>query len=177
MRNAIPSYAELVAPLDALMEHVYAQTGGRSKCRVSKVPIASAWGAEHDAAFAAIKQQLARSTELSHPKQNSSLCLFTDASDTHWAAVLSQVPEEDIKKDVHQQNHKPLSFLSGAFSGSSRSESVPEKEAFPIIEAMSRLDYGGNIYGSRQSSIFVRPIRPDSWHCKAHSVQTHALGC
>ena len=140
MRNFIQSYAELVAPLHALMEYVYAQTGGLTKRRVAKVPIASAWGTEYDAAFVAIKQQLARSTELAHSKQNFSLCLFTDASDTHWAAVLTQVPEEDIKKDVHQQNHEPLSFLSGAFSGSSRSWSVPQKEAFPIVESMCRLD-------------------------------------
>ena len=82
------------------MEQVYRIAGGRTKRKVSKIPLTSSWGAEHDFAFAAIKKQLVRSVELAHPKPNDCICLFTDASDTHWAAIFTQIPTEHIKKEV-----------------------------------------------------------------------------
>ena len=79
--------------------------------------------------------------ELAHPKQIDCIHLFTNESGTHWAAILTQIPADDIKKEVENQCHEPLLFLSGSFTGSARSWSVPENESFPIVEAMCRLDY------------------------------------
>lgn len=91
MRTSIPSYAELTAPLHPRMDRVYTAVGNRTKRAVSKFSLASSWGTAHDHAFDKIKNQLAVSFKLAHPKPNHSMCLFTDASDTHWVAVRTQV--------------------------------------------------------------------------------------
>ncbi len=141
MRTSFPAYAETIAPLHELMELVYTKAGGRTKRAVRKIHLDSSWGANHDSAFAAVKQQLAAATKLAHPKQDYTMCLFTDASDTHWAAILTQIPDKEKRRPVHEQSHEPLCFLSGAFKGFAANWSVPEKEGFAIVESMCRLDY------------------------------------
>lgn len=42
---------------------------------------------------------------------------------------------------VTEHPYEPLGFLSGSFKGSAENWSVPEKEGFAIVEAMTRLDY------------------------------------
>lgn len=141
MRNSIPLYSQTIKPLHDLLESVYKDVGGRTKRRITKVSINGSWGKDHDEAFSTIKNQLANTTKLSFPKKDHTMCLFTDASETHWAAVLTQIPNADTKKKIEDQLHEPLCFLSGAFKDSSINWSVPEKEGFAIIEAMTKLDY------------------------------------
>ena len=141
MRNAIPDYARIIDPLHKLMEECYKRAGKRTKRAVRKLRIDGLWGAEHDSAFMCIKNQLAACTKLAYPKETHTMCMFTDASETHWSAVLTQVPSNQMSLSIAEQDHEPLCFLSGAFSGSSFNWSMPEKEGFSIVEAMTRLDY------------------------------------
>ena len=141
MRSSIPAYAETIAPLHELMEQAYKKAGKRTKHAVRKISLASDWGANHDAAFDSIIKQLAAKVKIAHPKPDHITCLFTDASDTHWAAILTQFPSSERRQPIEDQKHEPLCFLSGAFKGSSANWSVPEKEGFAIVEAMCRLDY------------------------------------
>ena len=117
MRNSIPNYAQRIQPLHQLLEETYSRVGKRTKHSLRNISVTNSWGAEHDAAFADIKQQLAASVKLAHPMPDHHLCLFTDASDSHWAAILTQVPADQRQKDIEEQTHEPLCFLSGAFSG------------------------------------------------------------
>ncbi len=77
------------------------------------------WRTTHDSAFSCIKTEIAQKLKLSHRKEGYRLSLFTDASDTHWAAVLTQVPKSQLDMSIEGQAHEPLSFLSGSFTGSS----------------------------------------------------------
>ncbi len=152
MRNSIPAFAKRIEPLHQLLEECCQKVGKRTKQSLRKLNITNSWGTIHDDAFADIKNQLAASVKLAHPKSGYSLSLFTDASNTHWAAVLTQVPDEDRSKEIEEQHHEPLCFLSGAFSGSSSNWSVPEKEGYAIVEAMCRLDY---LVMGREITIFT----------------------
>jgi RNase H-like domain found in reverse transcriptase len=51
------------------------------------------------------------------------------------------MPVEDLEKHVDEQRHEPLAFISGRFVRSSYNWSVPEKESFAIVAAMTRLRY------------------------------------
>jgi len=53
--------------------------------------------------------------------------------------VLTQTDDDDLKKPVVEQSHEPLVFISGNFTGASELWAIVEKEAFPIIEATTRL--------------------------------------
>jgi hypothetical protein len=48
---------------------------------------------------------------------NSTLCIFADASQLGWGGVLTQIPHGDITKGIDEQSHQPLMFLSGIFRG------------------------------------------------------------
>lgn len=98
------------------------------------------------------KQQLAAATTFAHPEPDHTICLFTDDSDTRWAAILTQVANSEQRTQIEDQHHEPLCFLSSAFTGSSQFWSVPEKDGFAIVEAMSRLDY---LVSGRTVSIFT----------------------
>ena len=141
MRASIPSYSELVAPLHNLMEQVYKLKGSRTKRSVKKFPLTGLWGTEHDHAFTALIENIVHSTKLAFLKKDHSVCLFTDASETHWASMLTQLPTTEMKLSLEKQNHEPLAFLSGSFTGSSSRWSIPEKEGFAIVESMTRLEH------------------------------------
>ena len=153
MRSSIPNYSKVVEPLHNLMEASYSKAGGkRTKRAIRNLSITAEWGATHDAAFTAIIKQLAAAVKLTYPKSDFELCLFTDASDTHWSGILTQVPKHERNKAIEEQQHEPLCFLSGAFKGSSKNWSVPEKEGFAIVESMCRVDY---LVMGREVSIYT----------------------
>jgi hypothetical protein len=85
--------------------------------------------------FQRLKEILGNTVRLAHPKDDQELCLCTDASDSHWGLIATQIPPEDLEKQPHHQKHQPLSFLRGSFQGSQKRWSVIEMEAYPIIAA------------------------------------------
>lgn len=91
--------------------------------------------------FDRIKKQLSAFVKLAHPKPEHALCLFSDASDTHWAAMLTQVPNDQRRKAFEDQQHEPLFFLFRAFKSSSANWSALEKDGYAIVDGIYRLDY------------------------------------
>ena len=78
------------------------------------------WLPEHDTAFVACKQMLSNACMLAFPDPQKAFCLYTDASEHSWAAVLTQIPRADIDKKLEEQRHEPLFFLVGPFKASSK---------------------------------------------------------
>ena len=87
------------------------------------------------------KDALANMATLAHPDPAKTFCLYTDASQDHWGAVLNQIPGDQIDKPLEDQAHEPLAFLSGTFKGASLRWSTTEKEAYAIVASCKRLDY------------------------------------
>ena len=89
------------------------------------------------------------------------LCLFTDASEYAWGAILTQIPEEDLVRPVHLQRHEPLNFLGGYFKASSFNWSILEKEAYALVESCVRLEYllirdkGFKIFADHKNLLFL----------------------
>ena len=67
--------------------------------------------------------------------------MFTDASDIGWAVIITQVLEWDDSLRITEQQHELLHCISGTFSGAEINWSIIENEAFPIIEACTKLTY------------------------------------
>jgi len=91
MRMGIPEYAVTVAPLHSLLEECYNAVGKRTKKAVAKLKIGENWRPEHAQAFEAIRNHLQEAVTLAFPKPQFTRCLFTDASDGYWAAVLTHM--------------------------------------------------------------------------------------
>ena len=140
MRTAIPNFSTLVAPLHELLEENYTLNKTRKKSRLLNRPI-SAWGDEHQAAFTSLIQAIKEQVTLATPDPTKRLCLFTDASSTHWSGVLTQVSRSELNSGKEPQlwSHSPVPFVSGSFRGSSSRWTTPEKESYAIVTSVIRL--------------------------------------
>ena len=77
------------------------------------------------------KTSIQHSLELPQSKPDYVMCLFTDASDGHWGATLTQTHPDQLGLPIP-------AFLSGSLTKTQLRWSVIEKETFPIIEATDR---------------------------------------
>ena len=162
MRSNITEYTTLMAPLSTLLEDAYSKFGGRNKRRIVKVNLEEVgWNATHDTVLTKVKEVLANAVTLAHPDDSKIICLFTDASEKHWSGVLTQIPPADLDKPFAEQNHEPLAFISGSFTGSSSRWSTAEKEATSIINSVDRLDYllmrpqGFHLFTDHSNLVFI----------------------
>ncbi len=136
----MPGYNRVVQPLADLMEAVYKAGGGRTKQKVQNVELCQVgWNRQHDACLEDCKQMLAKAACLAHPDPEKSVCVFTDASERHWCTLVTQVSMDNREKQVEDQDHEPLFFLSGTFSGAAERWSIVEKETFAIVETFRRV--------------------------------------
>jgi RNase H-like domain found in reverse transcriptase len=73
-----------------------------------------------------------------HPDPKQRVCVFTDASDAFYSGMITQVPENHLDLPVYDQQHQTLAFTSGRFRGSQERWTIPEKEAFVVIETVNK---------------------------------------
>ncbi|KAF0712996.1 Aste57867_4570 [Aphanomyces stellatus] len=124
LRDSITEYAQTVDPLQKRLTK--ALEGKAKKKRVAS-GVQVALTAEELAAFEALKEKLRAAVELSHPREDATMCLFTDASDNGWSIIITQ--------------HEMLLCQSGMFTGAQLNWSVIKKEAYPIARACDKLNY------------------------------------
>lgn len=138
MRSSIPDFSRISKSLRQVLEK--ASKGTSRKSRVLKrIPITLDDEAETN--FKRLNECVANAVMLAHPSQEADYFLFTDASDDGWGSVLFQVKDYDEGKNIEEQNPEPLYFLSGSFTDARHRWSIPEKEAFAIVESVERLDF------------------------------------
>ena len=119
MRASIPRYNELVSKLTLLMELCMSKGGSRKKNKLVKLLLEECgWIDVHEEEFARLKGAVAEMVPLAHPKEDADVCVYTDASQDHWGAVVTQLKPGELDKPKEEQNHEPLAFLSGSFKGS-----------------------------------------------------------
>jgi RNase H-like domain found in reverse transcriptase/Reverse transcriptase (RNA-dependent DNA polymerase) len=152
MRTSILNYAEIAAPLLGLLEDCYAEVGGRTKKKLRQLSLIPKWGPAHQRSFDQPKQYLADQTKLAFPKPDYDICLCTDASETHWSGVLTQVRKTDRHLPIEEPRHEPIGFLSGSFRGPLASWAIVEKEAYSIVESMIRFEH---VVGGRHVSLYT----------------------
>ncbi|GMF29380.1 unnamed protein product [Phytophthora fragariaefolia] len=90
MRQSIPEYTRISAVLyDAL--GLAAKVGGsRKKKMLANVDLVDvAWGAQETAGFEDVRQALLRMVPLAYPSPSSEVCLYSDASQDFWGAVVT----------------------------------------------------------------------------------------
>lgn len=162
MRNAIPNFSNLVRPLMELLEIVYERAGKRTKISSAKIKLSEiGWSQEHRLVFEQCKAALANQVTLAHRDVSKRLCVYTDACDTVWSGVITQVPYEDLTNRHDDQRHEPLAFLSGHFSGSQLRWSIIEKEAYAVMATSDRMHWllatpdGFDLYTDHHNLIFL----------------------
>jgi len=162
MKTAVPEFNRLIEPLHLFMEEVYARAGKRTKTRVARVALSEVgWTDTHTSTFIACKDALAAQVKLSHRDASKRLCVFTDASDSVWSGVITQVPISDVNLPHSEKRHEPLAFLSGRFDATQLRWSTLEKEAYAIMATTERMHWilsdsaGFDIYTDHNNLVFI----------------------
>ena len=140
IRTSLPQYAKTVGHLTELLNNHQKAAGSSRKRKLSKRSLK--WDANALRSYENLKSLLANNVELSHFKYSADyvLCLFTDASESYWGIILTQVERSEWdRKPVRAQKHHPIAFLSGRFCGSHFHWPMIIKEAYPIIIALEKL--------------------------------------
>ncbi|ETV82186.1 hypothetical protein H257_04897 [Aphanomyces astaci] len=134
MRASIPGYNQLVDPLRHLLDVATKAAGSCKKTALVR-------SSDYLKCFNDVKHALAHVVPLSHPREDMTVCVFTDASDLFWGAVATQVPPADLDLPLEDQRHQRLAFINGSFFGASARWPIVEKEAYAMVESCRRLDY------------------------------------
>jgi hypothetical protein len=143
VRNRIPQFATLVHPLQELLVQALAQCKRKTSRVAAKASLKDLWTEAHASAFHKIKEGVANAVKLAHIRDDATLCLFTDASDLFYGAILTQIPAEnfDATGDPNEWPHEPLGFISGAFKHAQLRWSVCDKEGFAIKTACEKFTH------------------------------------
>lgn len=125
--------------LHELPERIYAKAGKRTKRAVSRVPLTVVgWTCEHTVAFNACKQAIFHRTALTHRDEAKRLCIYNDASDSHWSGIVTQVSHQQQLLQYKDQDHKPLAFHLNRFSKTRIGRLTPKKGAFAVMASNER---------------------------------------
>ena len=162
VKMSIPDFSNIILPLHHFLEKVYSKAGKRTKTAVSKVDLdALGWNDQESLAFENCKKALANIVTLAHRDESQRLVVYTDASDTVWSGIITQVPPRDLNKPHAEQQHSPLAFCSGVFNATQLGWSVLEKEAFAILATLERMHWlvatsaGFDLYTDHNNLIFI----------------------
>ncbi|OWZ02950.1 hypothetical protein PHMEG_00025403 [Phytophthora megakarya] len=131
MRQHIPQYAVLAAPILAIADAAAKNVGSRKSKQLSKFCL---WNQLHVDALGRVRMALMKMVPLAHPDPAQAVCPFCDASQDLWGPF-------DLGKPLSEWAHVPLAFLSGRFAGAQLKWSTIEKEVYAIVESAKRLEY------------------------------------
>ena len=139
IRSAIPDFATVAQPLLTVLNEIYKKKGNRTKYGMQRYPLIKfGWSEEHEHCFRAIQDAIIAQIKLYHPLPTDTLCLFTDASQVAWGALITSVREWIAALPIESQQHMPVSFFSGAFNPTQLRWNIQDKEAFAIQEVCSK---------------------------------------
>ncbi|KAG3134493.1 hypothetical protein PC116_g18963 [Phytophthora cactorum] len=160
------------------------QARGRRKAHLSGVTLE--WTGEESGAYRDMLEMIERSCKLVFPDMGATVCLFSDASPTGYALVLTQVCHWQESVPVEQQQCELLICHGGLLKGAQKNRFIVEKAGYPFVKACKDLDNmlareeGFHVYWnhSNLNKIFA-PDREVNHHVKAR-LQHRALtlgGC
>ena len=164
MRSKLPDYARICGPLQEFLNEVL--EGRRRTASVAAgIRLAEqGWNDELTRAFDELKRLLSKAVTLGHPNPEADFCLFTDASDNYWGAVLTQLlPGASRPGGIHSQDHVPTRvlewFVQGRFAtvvGGGQG-GVRDPGGVPAV-GLSALPAEGiqNLHGSQELTVHLR---------------------
>src|ERR1700733_7398721 len=112
VKRFVPDFSHIISPLQSMIK----------KNAVFK------WGLIEKEAFNQIKQSIVNAPSLITPNFSNPFTLYTIASNTSYAAVLTQLNDHNLEA--------PISFFSSNLQGAELNYSDVEKQAFAVFKAV-----------------------------------------
>ena len=140
LSTSIPNCARLLDPFYRMMELVYAKADSRESSKVKRFKLVDfGWDKGFTSLWEDLKGRLANALELSHRDPDQVLNLFTDASNTGWAALLTQVPKQDMALPPEKRKHSLLGCVGQRWTDSECKRSTTDLEGTAIQRAIIRM--------------------------------------
>jgi len=150
LRGSIPFYNAIMSPLQDILNLALKGTRSRSKKQASTVKLQKVgWNKTHEQAYARAKNALHRSICLAYPDPEKTYVLWTDASDKHFGAILTQTTEEELKKPLQDQQHEPIGLNSGTFRNAQVRWAINCKEAYSIMNSCNSKQFRHHLMRSK----------------------------
>ena len=145
LRNKIPFFSALVAPLRVKLNACLDKCKRRTKNNADRIKLADVgWTNKDTSVFEKTKQALRDAVTLvRYDDRTHTLCLLADASADHFGSVLTQIKDCEVNLPFNEQNHEPIEILSGSFKPDTAPArwAINSKELYAIIHAVKRLRY------------------------------------
>eukprot|EP00918_Siedleckia_nematoides_P090338 GHVU01198592.1.p1 GENE.GHVU01198592.1~~GHVU01198592.1.p1 ORF type:complete len:894 (+),score=71.71 GHVU01198592.1:1173-3854(+) len=168
MKTTVPRFNDITRPLWECLERVKTAADSKKIKPCGKIVLGPAigWDEECEQAVTNLKLALRESVRLAFPDKDKDILVFTDASELHWGAVITQVDSSTWQQCIAKAaddnapclrrrrivpspplgviaalDHQPLAFVSGTFKEAQTRWSVVEKEAFPVKQVLERYEY------------------------------------
>lgn len=106
LRSGTSNFQYLVQVLHNFIEKLYVTASKHTKRSISHISLDTIGGSEkHTDSFFACKAAVAHRTTLAHRDKTKPLCIYTDASDTHWSGILIQAAPDKLMSPHHEMEH------------------------------------------------------------------------
>ncbi|CAK9003756.1 Pol polyprotein [Cleaved into: Reverse transcriptase/ribonuclease H (RT) [Durusdinium trenchii] len=136
--GSIPGFHELVGPLQDLKRQRLKGLRSKRAEAMKRVPLKGHWLDEHQAAFEALKEAVARSVSLSVLHEEDAALLYVDASESGFAWALLAADPAELEKPHLQRVVRPVVFGGRRWRGAEQSYSVPRKECLAARDAVMK---------------------------------------
>jgi RNase H-like domain found in reverse transcriptase len=83
----------------------------RTNKTAAAVSLLHLWGPEEQAAFKDLQAAVMDPMTLAFPDPDKKICVLTDASDSYYAGLVTQIDEEQLDLPMEEQDHLHLAFL------------------------------------------------------------------
>ena len=112
MSNSIPDFATRISLLNDVLEDAYSRSGKRTKRSIKNIALSNlSWGTNHVKVFEELQDTLRNAVKLSHPKPEMEICVYTDASDRFWSAVVTQTRPASLNLPLDPMGNRDM-FLT-----------------------------------------------------------------
>lgn len=114
VKHGIPNFIMRIELRRNFLECLYNRARRRSKRAVGRISLAAMdWSSNERTAFEDFKRALAAQVMVAHCDVKKHRRFYTDASDTVWSDIVSQLPRKDLDLPYSEFWHRPLACLSG----------------------------------------------------------------
>ncbi|CAK9006312.1 Gag-Pol polyprotein [Cleaved into: Matrix protein p15 (MA) [Durusdinium trenchii] len=139
LRQSLPGYHQLVAPLQELKTRLSASSRSKRAVALKRIVISDDdWTAAHDDAFESTKRALAESVALGVIKDGDEACLYVDSSDQGYAYFLCSVAPNQMDLPHLEREVTPVAYGGRLFKAHELKYSLPRKEALAAKEAVEK---------------------------------------
>ena len=153
--DKIPKFAAIASPMKQWITERMSKCKRKTKQAASKIKLTAEEWAEVMPKYEAVRTALRESIVLAHYDPDKRICVWTDASTTAWAGVITQCDEETLKLPLEEQTgkHQLLGCNGGVFTNSQVRWMIPDKEAYAIVATLPRFKHF--LYGKKPFRLYT----------------------